>query len=76
MRESQSPDGSGRGGSGGSIEVFGRLRIMSPRRSSIHPAPPSAGGVDGEEPSGFSLAPQETQVSASVRLRFPHIGQR
>jgi hypothetical protein len=62
------------------MEVLGRLRIMSPRRSDIQssPLPLSGVGVDGWLPteSGFSLAPQLEQASAWGGLSFPHIGQR
>jgi hypothetical protein len=77
IREIQSPEGSGRGGSGGSIEVFGRLRIMSPRRSAIHSVSPASGvGGGGGAVTGFSRAPQSTQVTAPAGFFFPHIGQR
>jgi hypothetical protein len=80
--ESQVSEGVGAGGSGGSMEVFGRLRIMSPRKSDIQSVAsvPDGGaaaeGLDSPGCTGFKRAPQYLQASASCGFGFPHIGQR
>jgi hypothetical protein len=77
-----SDGGAGAGGSGGSIDVFGRLRIMSPRKSDIQSASPIPGGgaasagFDSPGCTGFRRAPQYLHASAFAGFGLPHIGQR
>jgi hypothetical protein len=77
-----SEGGAGAGGSGGSIDVFGRLRIMSPRRSDIQSASSGPGleagaaGFDPPDCTGVRRAPQYLHASALAGFGLPHIGQR